>query len=180
MKTTRRLLPIALLVMFPVLRAQAHEGPPFEIINEKSPPYQISVWSDPDIGTGTFFVVLEPIDDDRFIEPDSVLVHVAPVSAPHLEAGFHAGPQRVRYGARYYTEVPFDSGGFWHVRVQVAGAGRLHQTETDVEVTPDGTIGPIGLIVYLVPFALVGFLWLKAFLRRRSEREHAEHRHGAH
>ncbi len=178
MKLSRYTLITVLLAVVTGIRAEAHEGPPFEIINDSSPPYNISVWSDPDIGIGTFFVVLEPLGGGDFVEPDSVVIHVAPVSARHLEAGFHAGPQKVRYGARYYAEVPFDSGGYWNVRVQVAGANRIHEMQTEVEATPDGSIGPIGLLIYLVPFLLVGFLWLKAFLRRREAREEGVHGSG--
>ena len=109
MKPSGYTLIVVVLVLLTSVRAEAHEGPPFEIINESSPPYNVSVWSDPDIGIGTFFVVLEPLGNGDFVDPDSVVIHVAPVGARHLEAGFHAGPQKVRYGARYYAEVPFDS-----------------------------------------------------------------------
>jgi hypothetical protein len=39
----------------------------------------------------------------------------------------------------------------------------------EVEVTPDGTLGPLGALIYLVPFLGVGFLWLKAVLKRREK-----------
>ena len=149
--------------------ATAHEGPPFEIINEARAPYRISVWTDPDIGTGTFFVVLEPLEEGPFEAPASVYVQVAPASAPDLERKFAAESQRVRYGGRYYTEVPFDSGGFWDVRVTIDARGRTHEVRARVEATPDGTIGPIGLLVYVLPFLAVGYLWVKAYLRRRRD-----------
>lgn len=157
-----------------VLPAAAHEGPPFPIIvDQPVGPYIVSVWTDPDIGTGTFFVVLEPASDGAMPEPSRVEVAVKPVSGRLEEVAYQAEAQPVRYGARYYTEVAFDQGEMWHVRVTIEGPEGGGELTAEVEATPDGTIGPIGLAVYLFPFLAVGFLWLKAYLRRR-ERERQE------
>jgi hypothetical protein len=150
--------------------AHAHEGPPFEILsNQTIGAYSVSVWSDPDIGTATFFVVLEPRPGEKYTPPDSVQVFVRPVSGRLAEVGFTAESQRVRYGGRYYTEAYLDRGEMWSVRVRVVGGGDAGEVSTEVEATPDGTIGPIGLVLYLLPFLAVGFLWLKAHLRRREQ-----------
>src|SRR5690606_31855498 len=64
--TAAWLLVAGLLLPAPV---RAHEGPPFPIIvDERVGPYVVSVWTDPDIGIGTFFVVLEPPGDDPLPE----------------------------------------------------------------------------------------------------------------
>jgi hypothetical protein len=39
---------------------------------------------------------------------------------------------------------------------------------TQVQATPDGILGPFGSLVYAFPFLAVGFLWIKAVLRRRA------------
>ena len=39
---------------------------------------------------------------------------------------------------------------------------------TQVEATPDGILGPLGSLVYAFPFVAVGFLWIKAVLRKRA------------
>jgi hypothetical protein len=56
----------------------------------------------------------------------------------------------------------------WKVRVLLDGSGGGGELADEVEATPDGTIGPIALIIYPLPFLAVGFLWLKAALRRRA------------
>jgi hypothetical protein len=57
----------------------------------------------------------------------------------------------------------------WRVRVRLDGSEGGGTLAAEVEATPDGTIGPIGLVVYLVPFLAIGFLWLKAAVRRREK-----------
>ena len=43
------------------LTALAHNGPPFPIIeNRRVGPVVISVWTNPDVGTGSFFVMVDP------------------------------------------------------------------------------------------------------------------------
>lgn len=165
----RFLLSLCLLgVLAPPLRA--HEGPPFPIIvDAQAGPYVVSVWTDPDIGTGTFFVILEPTGDAPMPTPTRVQVGVRPVSGRLGEVLYDAEAQSVRYGARYFTEVAFDQGEFWKVRIVIEGPEGGGELTSEVEATPDGPIGPIGLLVYLLPFVAIGALWLKAVLRRRKQ-----------
>jgi len=172
-------LTAVLLLFLPIRGSFAHEGPPFPIlVDQRIGSMLVSVWTDPDIGTGTFFVVLEPADGGTLPDDVDVEVGVMPVSGRLAEVRYPAEPQQVRYGARYYTEVQFDHGEWWKVRVllrSVAGTGEL---TAEVEATPDGTIGPISLVVYLLPFLAVGFLWLKAVLRRRGPTYSRRPEHG--
>lgn len=176
MKRWIYILGLLLLASWPrALPVLSHEGPPFPLLeNETVGPYIVSVWTDPDIGTGRFFVILEgPEGQTDFPEPTLVEVAVRPVSGRLSEVVYHAEPQRSRVGARYYAEVEFDQGEMWHVRVRIEspqGGGTL---EAEVEATPDGSIGPIGLFLYLLPFLAIGFLWLKAFLSRRKQEQQA-------
>lgn len=151
--------------------ARAHEGPPFQIITDhRMEAFTVTVWADPDIGTGTFFVVLEPRDGGELPADLSVEVGVEPTSGRLEEAIYEAEPQDVDYGARFMTEVEFDRGGMWRVRVRVTGAARAGEVSTEVEATPDGGIGPWGMVLYLIPFLAVGFLWVKAILQKRRAR----------
>jgi hypothetical protein len=165
----RRLSVLALLLCaLPAPPALAHEGPPFPIlIDRKAGPYVVSVWTDPDIGTGTFFVVLEPPEGQNLPARTAVRVAVRPVSGWLPEAVYQAAAQPVRHGARYFTEVRFDSGGLWRVRILLDGSAGRGELGAEVEPTPDGTLGPMELVLYLLPFLAVGFLWAKAALRRR-------------
>jgi hypothetical protein len=153
----------------PVRTAAAHAGPPFPIlVDRRVGPYVASVWTDPDIGTGIFFVVLEAPEGRRLPARTAVRIGVAPVSGRRAEVLREAVSQPVHDGARFYAEVPFDRGGRWHVRVLLDGSEGGGTLAAEVEATPDGTIGPGGLVLYLLPFLAVGGLWLKATLRRRQ------------
>lgn len=163
------LLGFCLMALLPAGRATAHEGPPFPLlVDQQIGPRLVSVWGDPDIGTATFFVVMEPVDDGELPASTRVRIGVRPVSGRLDEVVYDAEPQRVRYGARYVAQPELDRGEMWRVRVVVEGPEGGELT-VEVEATPDGTIGPIGLVVYLVPFLAVGLLWLKAVLRRRVD-----------
>lgn len=156
--------------------AQAHEGPPFAIIvDEDVGPYLVSVWTDPDIGIGTFFVVFEPKRDKHSMNDISLVeIGVEPVSGRLNEAVYLFEEQPARSGARYWTEVEFDKGEFWTVRVKIEGKGFSKELYSEVEATPDGTIGPIGLLIYAIPFIGVGILWFRAIIVRRRRVEETE------
>jgi hypothetical protein len=164
----RRLSVLACLVFSLPWPAGAHQGPPFPIlVDRRAGPYIASVWTDPDIGTGTFFVILKAPRGRRLPARTTVHIGVQPASGMHGEAIFEATSQPVGEGARYFAAVPFAYGGMWRVRVRLDGTEGGGTLAAEVEATPDGTIGPIGLVVYLVPFLAVGFLWWKAAARRR-------------
>lgn len=155
---------------------QAHEGPPFAIIvDEEVGPYLVSVWTDPDIGIGTFFVVFDPKSDVHSTDDiNSVRIGVEPVSGRLDEAVYVFEEQRARSGARYWAEVEFDKGEFWKVRVKIEGDGFEKELFSEVEATPDGTIGPIGLLIYALPFVAIGFIWFRAIIVRRRRVEVTE------
>lgn len=156
------------LTVFPP-KTEAHEGPPFPIIiDEVVGPFLVSVWTDPDIGIGTFFVVFEPASGDDTSEITSVQVAVEPTSGRLDERIYSAESQYVRYGARYFVEVEFDQGEMWNVRVILEGPGWEAELLSEVEATPDGTIGPIGLLIYALPFVAIGIIWIRAMIRRRE------------
>ena len=173
--TTRRLsLPLCLLVLglwrlLSASPAAAHYGPPFPILVDRPVgPYLVSVWTDPNIGTGTFFVILEAPKGKRLSPVTRVRIGVRPVSGRLPEVLYETEAQRSRQGARYYTSVQFDQGGMWHVRCLVDGVQGGGELKADVEATPAGILGPIGSLIYLVPFLGVGGLWLKAVMFRRK------------
>lgn len=163
-------LATAAVVLAMAAPVAAHEGPPFPVVvDEEMGPYLVSVWTDPDIGIGTVFVVLEPHERGAELPPARVSVGVEPVSGRLEEVLYRAEPQEVRVGARHFTEVEMDRGEMFRLRVTVDGPdGAGGEASATVLATPDGTIGPIGLLLYPLPFVAVGFLWLKAVLARRE------------
>ncbi|MDR8391680.1 hypothetical protein NC796_11040 [Aliifodinibius sp. S!AR15-10] len=165
---------LSLITLAP--RSIAHEGPPFPIIVDKEVgPYLVSVWTDPDIGIGTFFVVMEPKDESA-IQDDirSVQVGVVPASGRLDEKVYTAESQRTRNGARYMTEVEFDKGEMWKVRIILEGNGWGDELHSEVEATPDGSIGPIAVVIYALPFVGIGILWIRAIMRRRETVDEGE------
>jgi hypothetical protein len=151
------------------LPALAHQGPPFPILdNRRTGPYVVSIWTDPDVGTGTFFVILEPPEGRRLPARTRVRIGLQPVSKRLQEVIYEAEPQK-EDAARYLTSAPLDKEEKWRVRVLLDGSEGGGELTAEVEATPDGTIGPFGALIYLVPFLGVGFLWLKAALKRREK-----------
>ena len=158
----------ALGLFLAAVPAAAHQGPPFPIlVDQHAGPYVASVWTDPDIGTGTFFVVLDVPEGKSLPAGTRVRIGIRPVSGRLSEAFYQAQPQPVQEGARYFTTAQFDQGGMWHVRVLLDGSAGGGELKADVEATPDGTLGPLASLIYLVPFLAVGFFWWKAAVRRR-------------
>lgn len=160
-----------LILSVPLDVSLAHEGPPFPIIVDyEVGPYLVSVWTDPDIGIGTFFVVFDPVSGSSELSDKirSVEVGVEPVSGRLDEVLYPSERQKTRSGARYFTEVEFDQGEMWKVRVVIEGEGWSEELNSEVEATPDGTIGPIASLIYAIPFLLVGFLWVRVILVKRQ------------
>ncbi len=168
-----RLKPGSILLAFMLLlvcheRAGAHEGPPYPILVDKSlGPTSASVWTDPDVGTGTFFIILEPTPGGTLPEEIEVAVAVRPVGDRLAEAVHAAEREDTRGRVQYRAEVPFDAEGPWHVRVTLRSSRGGGELATEVEVTPPG-LGRWDLLLYLLPFAAVGALWLRAVVGRRG------------
>jgi hypothetical protein len=165
----KRLLQILIFGLV-ALPAWGHQGPPFPIlVDQRVGPYVASVWTDPDIGTGTFFVVLEPPKGEKTLPSGTrVRIGVQPISKRLPEIVYDAKPQPVHYGQRHFAEVKLDRGEMWRIRILIESPKGGGQLTSEVEATPNGTLGPVGSLVYLFPFLAVGFLWLKAALRRRE------------
>src|SRR5689334_10703765 len=93
------------LLLAPI--ARAHEGPPFPlVVDQKADRYVVSVWTDPDVGTALFFVILnapEPPADLR------VQIGVQPVSGRLPEAFYPMERENVQGRVQYRALVNFDA-----------------------------------------------------------------------
>lgn len=163
-----RLVLTAAAVLCAAARAPAHEGPPYPImVDQVLGPCLVSVWADPDVGTGTFFVIVEPAGGGELPADVAVELGVRPVTGRLPEAVHQTAREGGRPPARFRAEIPFDAEETWRVRVSLRSARGGGEATTDVEVTPPG-YGRWDLLIYLLPFAAVGFLWLRAVLKRRG------------
>jgi hypothetical protein len=148
-------------------QASAHEGPPYPILVDKTiGPFLVSVWADPDVGIGTFFIILEPPQGGTAPEDVTVEIGVQPISGRLAEARYKAERESLRSRTQFKAEIPFDAQERWLARVLLKSSQGGGEATVEVEVTPPG-YGRWDLLLYLFPFLAVGFLWLKAFLRRR-------------
>lgn len=161
------LLAAVLLSACPVL-AFAHEGPPYPIIVDKTVgPCVLSVWSDPDVGTGTFFLILEPTPGGKIPDDVRIDLGVRPTSGRLPEAVYAAEREDAGGRVQFKALVPFDAQELWRVRVSLRSSQGDGEATTEVEVTPPG-YGRWDLLIYLLPFAAVGALWIRALVKRRG------------
>lgn len=159
----RRHLATALVLALTPATALAHEGPPYPVVvDQDAGPYRLSVWADPDVGTGTFFITFDPPARRSASDP-RVSVEVWPMSR-------RLAPRRSEAQAQpddaYRAEVRFDREEMWRVRVAVTGSRGAGERVFDVAATPPG-YGRWDLLIYLTPFLLLGGLWIAVAVRRK-------------
>ncbi len=150
--------------------AAAHDGPPYAIIVDRATgPVLLSVWADPDVGTGTYHVYLEPLADDRALPDDcAVQVFVRPAGDRLPERGYPAEPLRIAEDRHHHlAEVQFDAEGEWRTRIVVRCGELEGEAEALVEVTPPGQGPVLDFVLYLFPFAAVAVLIVRALIVRR-------------
>lgn len=159
---------LLIIVFFLARNASAHEGPPYPLfLDRQVAPYVVSVWTDPDVGTGLFFVILsQPAELPADLR---VQVGVQPASGRLREAFYTAQREDVQGQVQYRAEVQLDAEELWQVRVRLeSGQGNV-ETVATVEATPPG-YGRWDLLVYLMPFLAIGFLWAIAMIRKVRRR----------
>jgi len=165
-------------VLFAHGSALAHRGPPFPIVPSRSAgPYDVSVWTDPDStddgsAGGQFWVTVRPSNAAMPLPADTrVDVAIRPLDRPGPTNASRAEPV-AGDASRRFAALVMDHEGRFHVRVTIDGPLGPAEVEAEVEATYDLRPPPVLIAVYLIPFVLVGFLWLKLLLRRR--RSHSE------
>lgn len=150
--------------------ARAHEGPPYPVVvDESRGPYMITVWADPDVGVGTFWIELDETSTQRAPEDTRVHVAVAPADGRAPFTRVLARREERSSGQRHFAEVDFPTREFWTVVVELSSesTGAHAESRVTVEVTPPG-YGPIDLLLYSWPFAALGWLWIRALRRQRA------------
>lgn len=152
--------------------ASPHAGPPYPIVSQQETgPFRISVWTDPDTtddgsAGGQFWVILEPAAGGD-VPPDlPVEVSIRPLSRPGEARTARAEPVDGD-PSRQFAALVMDHEGPFAVQVSVPAPGGPLQVRAQVEATYDLRPPPGTALVYLVPFLLVGGLWIKLLVRRR-------------
>ena len=151
-------------------QVDAHTGPPMSmLVDHMIGPYLASVWGDPEVGTGTFYIRLEPPPGGNISSDVVVHVGVQPLSNRLTEARHLAQRQWASRAVQYRVEVPFDAQELWRVRIIVQSSGGSGEATVEVETIPPG-FGEWDVPLYLFPFVAVGFLGLQVFLSRRNRK----------
>ena len=156
--------------------ARAHSGPPFPIVSNRSVgAYEISIWTDPDAtddgsAAGKFWIMLDPARAGMTATLDTqAAVSVTPLDRPGPKVTGNAEP--VRHDAtRRFVSLVMDHEGRYGVHLAVDGPLGHAEIETAVDATYDQRPRPLMLGLALMPFLLVGFLWLNLLRRRRRGR----------
>ena len=160
-------LAVALLLLL-APPAQAHNGPPFPIIeNRKMSGCAVSLWTHPDVGTGTFFVLVDPTPGCQIPDDLKVEIGIQPESGRLAEVIYPAVREDSRGQVEYNVSAEFDRDEFYRVRLVLRSARGTEEALSRVEATPPG-YGRWDLLLYLLPFLAVGFLWFRGMSRRRS------------
>jgi hypothetical protein len=161
------LLSAAALALLLALPARAHNGPPFPIIeNRRMAGCVVALWTHPDIGTGTFFVLVDPIPGGKIPDDLKVEIGIQPESGRLAEVLYPAVREDSRGQVEYNASAQFDRDEFYRVRLVLRSSQGTEEAVSRVEATPPG-YGRWDLLIYLLPFLAVAFLWLRGMSRRR-------------
>jgi len=149
--------------------ACAHVGAPYPVLLEEPVgPYVVSALADPDVGGGTFYVLVE-VEGERAPAGTEVTVWAEPADGHIEQLRTSAEREETRYGERFLAEVPFDAEGTWRVRIAIDGPAGTGEAAFPVEVTPSGT-GWLATVACLVPFVVAAVLWYRGTRRQRPAR----------
>jgi len=152
----------------------AHSGPPFPVVSNRiAGAYQLSVWTDPDTtddgsAAGRFWVTILPGGAGTTIPAETrATVSITPLTGSGPARTAVAEPVRGDVASQFAALV-MDHEGRFHVRVTIAGPAGPAEVDADVDATYDLRPAPWLIALYVLPFVLVGFLWIKLMLRRRG------------
>jgi len=148
----------------------AHSGPPFPVVSDqRSGPYVVSVWTDPDTtddGTagGRFWVV---VARDAAALPAGTHVTISATPGGTGGARTSVDVHHVNADGRTFPgAVVLDHEGPYRIDVHIAGPSGNADVAANVDATYDLRPSPLTAALYVVPFVLVGLLWIRMLLKR--------------
>ena len=164
----RPLICIAILAIGCAQNAAAHNGPPFPILEGRHVgPYTIALWTHPDLGTGTFFVLVDPPPGGTVPKDLKIQIGVQPVTGRLPESVYWAWVEDQKGQVEYKAEAQFDQQELWKVRLVMDSSIGGGEATAQVIPTPAG-YGKWDLLLFALPFIGVGFLWFKVAAKRRQ------------
>jgi hypothetical protein len=151
----------------------AHAGPPFPIVSSQiAGAYDIAIWTDPDATDdaapgGQFWIVLKPHGASAIPAGTRVTVGIRALDRPAAELTAVAAPVDGLV-TRQFAALRMDHEGRFAVRVAVDGPLGPAEVTSQVDATYDLRPPPALFVVYLLPFVVLGLLWVKLLRRRRA------------
>jgi hypothetical protein len=170
--TSARKVSVGLLALLLVssMPASAHNGPPFPIIeNQKVGPCIVALWTHPDVGSGAFYVFVEPAPGAAVPDDLKIRIGVQPVTGRLPETFYEAERVKSRGPVQYNAQAQFDRQELWRVRLVIQSSQGSGEATAQVLVTPPG-FGRWDLLFYLLPFLLVAFLWVLGISRMKRRK----------
>ncbi len=170
-------LPLILAMMvvwtFETARVWSHVGAPYLVaVQQKAGPYTVTIWADPDVGNGRFFI--QAVQGKQEAGADTaVTVWVRPAGSTEPERPFRAQAPEEGGMSTFLATVPFASKGIWDVRVGLSGPSGQGELSMPVNVTP-AFPQALTTALWLLPFVLAGFLWWVAVMHRRRAQKEVE------
>ncbi len=176
--STTRLLLAALLFTALAPRATAHDGPPYPIfVDEKIGAFTLSIWTDPDVGTGTFFYYIEAPDG---VTSDHIRIQASATPVDETSPAVTGSSELSEPGEPFQQigTLEFDHRGQWSTRFEIRTTDPTGSSSTAPElsigslhfaldVTPPG-LGAIDLLWFALPFLMLGGIWLRVLLAQRA------------
>ncbi len=154
----------------------AHSGPPFPILlDQVAGQYKISIWTDPDAtddgsAAGKFWVMVDPAGKGLALPPGTrVTVSIQPLDRPGPIVTGQADPV-AQDATRRFVALVMDHEGHYAVKATIDGPGGPVTVDAAADATYDTRPRPFMLVLALVPFLLIGFVWMKLLVRRRAAR----------
>lgn len=151
----------------------AHSGPPFPILSDHvAGPYLVSIWTDPDTTDdgspgGQFWIRVHLAGGGEPPPETRATVAISAANRPASARTAMASPVRGDVTNQFAT-LFMDHEGPFAVRVTLDGPRGAATVESAVDATYDLRPPQSLLLLYLVPFVLVGLLWGRLLMRRRA------------
>jgi len=121
------------------------------------------------VGTGAFYVFVEPVPGGTVPDDLKITIGVQPVTGRLPERFYEAARVKSHGPLQYNAQAEFDRQELWRVRLVMQSSLGGGEVTAPVEVTPPG-FGRWDLLLYLLPFLLLAFLWIRGISRARRRR----------
>ena len=163
---------MVLVVIASSAALSAHNGPPYPIVSNRiAGNYKVSLWADPDAtddgsADGRFWVTVNAARKGDPLPPDTqTRISIWPIESPGAVRTASADPVE-REPSRRFASFVIDHEGRYGVKATIDGSLGPAEVEAVVDAAYDQRPQPFTIILFVMPFLLIGFVWVKLLMRR--------------